>query len=282
MTMLYQYIRIIKNKNGTLSDMSLDNQDESSSCLFNLVPNDDYIYIGQQLPFNNFYIKSSVANAVNSVMSIDYWDGNNWRSAVDVIDGTSQTGKTMARSGVIQFSPNHYYRWTRVDDTSEAPSPNDLRTLTIYNLYWVRLKVSASLTNTTATKRVSYCFSSHQQLDNRDHTINAYLASFGVGKTSWEDEIITASIDIVNELKARNLIIESGQILRFENVTVATDWRALMNIYRDLGGDYNNKYEKAKEEMNRALSSKVFTFDKNKDGETQSYEVSENQHGLSR
>jgi hypothetical protein len=280
--MLYQWIRIIKNKNGVLTDMSLDNQDESATCLLNLDITTDYLYIGQQLPFNNFYVKSAVANAVNATLQIEYWDGNVWKSAVDVIDGTSVSGKTLAKSGGIQFSPNHYYQWWRVDDTSEAPSPSDLRTLTIYNLYWIRIRSSATLTATTASKKIAYCFSSHQQIDNKDHTINAFLPAFGTGKTSWEDEIMVASIDVVNELKARNLIMESGQILRFENVSVATDWRTLMNLYRDLGGDYNDKYDKAWKEFNRALASKYFTFDKNKNAEVNQCEIQENQHGLSR
>lgn len=280
--MLYQWIRVIKNKNGTYTDLSLDNQDESATCLLNINVTTDYLYIGQHFPFNNFYIKIGTANSNSSNMLIDYWDGNIWRSAVDVLDATNSGGKTLARSGVIQFSPNHYYQWTMIDDTSEAPSPADLQTLTMYNLYWIRIKFSASLSNTTASKKIAYCFSTHQQLDNRDRTINSYLTAFGAGKTSWEDELITSSLDVVNELKARNLIIESGNILRFEGVSVATDWRALMNIYRELGGDYNDKYDKAYIEFNRSLSSKVFTFDKNKNAEVECREINENQYGLSR
>lgn len=280
--MLYQWIRLIKNKAGVFTDLSLDNQDESATCLLNLTTGTDYLYLGQHFPFNNFYVKIGTPNAVSAFMQIEYWDGNNWRSAVDVIDGTNVGGKSLAKSGAVQFSPNHYYQWWRVDDTSEAPSPTDLQTLTMYNLYWIRIKFTATLTGTTASKKVAYCFSTHQQLDNRDRTINAFLPAFGAGKTSWEDELITASLDIVNELKARNLIIESGNILRMEGVSVATDWRCLMNIYRDLGGDYNDKYDKAYTEMNRALASKVFTFDKNMNAQVEVKEISENQHGLSR
>jgi hypothetical protein len=280
--MLYQWIRVIKNKNGTLSDLSLANQDESATMLVNLVNGTDYLYIGQHFPFNNFYYQLGTANALPSAIQIEYWDGNNWRSAVDVIDGTSVAGAALSRSGLIQFSPHKLYNWWRVDDTSDTPGPADLRPLTIYKLFWIRIKVSAALTLTTAGKRICYCFSSHQQLDNRDRTINSFLPAFGTGKTSWEEEIITASMDVVGELKARNLIVDGANILRFESVSAATDWRTLINIYRDLGGDYKEKYDTAYIEFNRALASKVFTFDKNMNAEVETREISLNQYGLSR
>ncbi|MGV8130800.1 MAG: hypothetical protein ACP5N7_01730, partial [Candidatus Pacearchaeota archaeon] len=106
--------------------------------------------------------------------------------------------------------------------------------------------------------------------------------AFAPGKTSWEDEIITASIDVVNELKARNLIIDHGNILRLESVTTATDWRALMNIYFNLGGDYTEKYNTAYKEFNRALSTKYFIFDKNNNAEVDIRETKTSQDLMSR
>lgn len=265
--MLYQWLRLIKSDNGTLTDISLANQNESTDLVMNLTVSEDYIYVGQQYPFNNFYIQSDVANDVASVMSIEYWDGSVWKNAVDVLDATSVNGVSLAQSGVVQFSPDYHYRWSFVPDTSDtAMSPTELRTLTIYNLYWIRIKWSATLNALTTIKKITYCFSSHQQIDNRDSTINAYLGSFAVGKTSWENEIITASMDVVLELKRKNLIVHEGQVLRFDDVSNATDWRTLINIYRDLGGDYKEKYDDALKEYSNALDVRRFSFDVNNDG----------------
>lgn len=244
--MLYQWLRLIKSDNGVLTDLSIDNQNESKVCTLDLTTGEDYLYIGQQYPFNNFYYQMSIANDVSCVALIEYWDGTLWRSAVDVLDATSSGGCSLAQSGAIQFSPNFHYRWALTYDTTEGSSPAELSTLTVYNLYWCRVKFSATLKATTASKKFTYAFSTHQQIDNRDHTINGYLPAFGAGKTTWEDEIIVSSLDVVHDLKRRNLIINKGQILRFEDVTTATDWKTLMCIYRDLGGDYDNKYNRAR------------------------------------
>jgi len=265
--MLYQWLRLIKSDNGVLTDISLANQNEASTCLMDLTVDEDYIYIGQQYPFNNFYIKSGIANDVASTMSIEYFTGSDWQNAVDILDATSVNGVSLAQSGVVQFSPDYHHRWSYVPDTSDTSiSPTELRTLTIYNLYWIRIKWSATLNALTAIKKFTYCFSSHQQIDNRDSTINSYLTAFKAGKTSWEDEIITASMDVVLELKRKNLIVHEGQVLRFDDVSNATDWRTLINIYRDLGGDYKEKYDDALKEYSNALDVRRFSFDVNNDG----------------
>jgi hypothetical protein len=269
--MLYQWIRLIKSDNGVLTDISLDNQNESKTCLLNLTTGEDYIYIGQQYPFNNFYYKSAVANDVSAVLSIEYWDGSFWKAAVDVLDATSANGASLANSGAVQFTPNYHYRWARVYDTSETFAPAELQSLTIYNLYWIRLKWSATLKATTASKKFTYAFSTHQQINHRDSTIGPYLPSFNL--TSWEDPIITASMDVVLDLKRKNLIIHEGQILRFDDVTNATNWRTLINIYRDLGGDYKDKHDAASKEYYRSIDMKGFTFDKNENAFVETDEV---------
>ena len=90
--MLYQYIRTFDADDGTLTDLSLDNQDESSTLPFDLVVSEDYYYIAQFFPFNNFFVQIDTANDVTASITLEYYDGTSWREAVDVLDGTSTSG----------------------------------------------------------------------------------------------------------------------------------------------------------------------------------------------
>ena len=261
--MLYQWLRLFRSDNGTLTDISLENQDETATNVQDIVASEDYLYLGQQFPFNNFYYKSEVANTNASTMALEYWDGSNWILAVDLLDGTRSTTKTLAKSGLVQFSPNLHNRWQITYDTSEiGVGPTALNSITVYNMYWLRIKFSADLAITTESKKFCYCFSSHQQVAQKDSTLANYLTAFGV--TTWEDYIINASIEVVNDLKRMSLIINRGQILKIEDVSVATDWKTMMGLYFELGGDYQEKYTNAIKRYADAIDLKSYTFDINK------------------
>lgn len=276
--MLYQWIRLLRSTAGTITDASLANQEEASSVVHDITAATDYLYLGQACPFNNFYYKMNVANTNDSTLKIEYWDGNSWVFAVDLLDGTRSVAKTLAKSGVIQFSPNFKNRWQIVYDTSEVNiGPADLNSVTIYNMYWLRISFTSNLSVTTASDKICYCFSTHQQINHRDSTLKNYLASFNV--TTWEDHIINASIDTAHELKKRNLIKSHGQILRLEDVSIATDWKTIMSIYFDLGGDYLEKLKAASKEFDNALDLKAPSLDLNNNAYV---DVSENQYSQTR
>lgn len=266
--MLFQWIRIIKSISSVLTDVSLDNQNESGGFVVN-ASETDYLYIGKYYPFNNFYSKVSVPNDETSSLSIQYWagEGNGWKDAVDVIDATSVSGKTLSQSGLIQFSPHRLYSWGKIYDTSETSgTPTELQSLTIYNLYWLRLKFSAVLKDTTEIKKICYAFTQSQQLNNLDNLINNYLTSFQIGKTSWEDEIITASEYVINDMRSKGIIKNEGQILRINDVSIPTDWRTLAIIYYSLGPSFEKQYIEALRMYEKTLNIERMSIDENEDG----------------
>ena len=265
--MLYQYIRIFFSNNGTLTDYSLQNQEEAATVPLEMVSAEDWIYVGQHYPFNNFFIQIDTANAVSSTMSIQYWGGKSqeWVDALDILDNTSVSGATLARSGIIQFTPDVDHIWHGVADTKNEPQPLGLETLNIYNVHWMRFKASADTTAGSAAKRIAYAFTQNQQLDNIDVTINQFLTSFASGKTNWDDEIITASMQLVSDLRRKGLIVSPGQILRFDDVSLAADLKTLMLIYKNLGPGYQAKLEMTARDYENALSLTRFSFDTNED-----------------
>lgn len=264
--MLYQYLRVIHSDNSVLKDWSLRNQEEGQTLPFALVTTEDYVYLGQHYPFNNFFMQLSVANDVAASLGIQYWDAVAWRDAVDILDGTADNnGVPLAKSGIVQFSPDPQYRWFITSDTKRGKFPPELETLNIYNVYWLRIKYSATLKATTALKRIAFAFSRHQQIDSYDAKINQYLDSFAVGKTSWDDEIVTATFMLLRDLKKRGLAQAQGDILRLDNFSIPTDWKTLEIIYRSLGGDFKEKLLEAKEQYEKTLSLERYTFDKDED-----------------
>lgn len=274
--MLYEYLRVVHDDNGTLTDKSLDNSSESTNITGVLVPGEDEYYLGMDIPFNNFFIQmSSNVNDVSSVMSVYYWINNTWQQAVDVLDGTSANGASLARSGIVTFSPNRQYHWRKTEDTSDtnANSPTELQGLTIYNMHWIKIVFSGTHTLNTAIKRITYAFTRSERLDNLDTQINEYQASFETGKTDWDNEIITASESIIQDLKSRKLIRHRGEILRIDELALACDYKTLAVIYNSLGKSFYDKRDWAEDKYKQVIQSSIFTVDVNNDGFTHENEV---------
>jgi len=282
--MLYQWLRLIHGDNGTLIERSIDNQDEATTVSLVIDSAQDYLYIGQHYPFNNFFIQMDTVNANAGSIAIQYWTSKNvgWVNAVDILDGTSVSGVPLARTGVIQFSPDSQYSWQIVGDSKQEPQPTGLETVSIYNMYWLRVRWSATPSAGCDMKRLAYCFTRSQQIDNIDVQINQFLTSFASGKTSWDDEIVTASMMVVNDMRRRGIIVHPGNLLRFDDVTLATDWMTLQLIYRNLGPAFVDRLTRAKEEYERAISVKAFSLDQNNDAFLNRSEITGSVIGLVR
>lgn len=270
--MLLNYFRVFPKLSSVLSDKSLDNQDDTKTVALNLAST-DYLYLAQRYPFTNVFFHIDTANTNASVMSIDIWDGTEWRAAVDVLDGTSSGGKTLAQSGGVQWCVDDDYTWQRVTDTSDTYAPADLQSLHIYNLYWMRIKVSANLSASTDVKEICHAFTTSQKLKDMDIEINGYLESFETGKTDWINEIKTGSKLTIQELQRLGLVMSEGQIIDLNDVYIAATQRTLALIYSNLGSAYAERMAKKMEEFSKSLNIRNFSFDKNADGKLTQDEV---------
>lgn len=275
--MLSQWIRVFFSDNGALTDKSIAAQD-GSGMAFPAVAAQDYIYVGQYFPFNNLFIEmSTTVNDEASILSCEYWDSRQWRSGVDFVDGTNVSGATLARSGVFQFSPNRNYSWQYVVDTSDPQGvPAELSTLSIYDLYWLRLKVSANLDAATVLKKISYAFTTNEAMRSIDPDIDKYLVPWGgATKTSWNEQIILASQHLVADLKGRQLIVGVGNLVRFDDISLAVAYRTNALIYSQLGAAFKDKYADAIKQYESLLNLKRFTIDKNNNAQVERNEVSQ-------
>jgi hypothetical protein len=279
--MLSQWIRIIRGVSGVLSDLSIEMQ-TSAATTVNLDSTADYLYIGQSFPFNNFFVQVGTANTSDSVLTVEYWDGNSWTAAVDVIDGTKASGKTFAQSGVVMFSPSRNTNWQIVQDTSDEETTFGLQSLEIYDMYWLRISVSADLYASTSINKIGYSFCTDEQLLSVAPEINKFLTGWAAGKTNWIEQIILGSQHMVAKLKEIGLVVTNGQILRFDDVSIPTVYKTLELIYWGLGEAYRPKMLEARDWSDKLLTIERFTIDRNKDGLLSRSELSGSTGGLIR
>lgn len=271
--MLLDYIRIFKFDGSSLTDQSLLNQDDSSTMPLNL-DTDDYLYIGQRFPFTNLFFQMDTVNGVTGSISVDYWDGKQWRAGVDVLDGTKSSTIPLAKSGNLSWSVNHDYGWQIVNDTTDSSAPSGLASVYLYDTYWTRLSVDNAVSGSCDAKEIGYAFTTSSQLKSIDVEIDGYLSSFESGKTDWNPEIMTASKQVVTDLKRLGLVIHSGQIMELDDVWLPATYKTLALIYFNLGPSYNDKRAAVENMYKNALNNRRYTFDSNADGKLDKREIS--------
>ena len=191
-------------------------------------------------------------------ISMSYHNGADWVPVVDLLDGTSG----FTKSGVIQFSPNRNTRWDMAEDTAQD-GPSDLNSFTIYNLYWIKIEFGSALDAGTALKKITYKFCTDAELEDYDSDIDEFLTAFS--QSDWTPQILTASLEVVDDMKRKGLIVDSGQVLRLGDVARPTAYKTLLIIYLSLGDAYADRRAEVKELYKNSFSG-VYTIDRNNDG----------------
>lgn len=264
--MLNQWIRIFSIDNTVATDITLATQDKNAYTAIPMVYNEDYVYIGQELPFNQLFMEVKAANTASSVLSVEVWNGS-WDSVAETIDGTSSAGKTLAVSGNVQFTLDKNSSWLYLPDTSEAGATFGLTGVKLYNLYWARIKVSASLSAGTQIRRISYKFTTDDKLEELDPNLDTYRTAWDSTKTEWLDQILDASSRIAEHFKTSGIISGIQGVLRIDStIFTATAYRALSLVYSGLGKEYADAKKDALGEYNGLLEGFKLKLDANADG----------------
>lgn len=267
--------RVIFSDNGTLNDLSVNlNNYHSGTGSIGVVATQDYIYIGSRYPFNSFYMAFGTANTQASTLSIDYWDGSSWQSAVDVIDQTSG----FQQDGLITFVPDKGESGWVLEDTVDR-SGNEMVTglgdVTIYDQYWLRLSLSANLDAGTTIKWVMYKFMVDDDLYSEYPIFNSSTLkdAYESGKTDWEEQIIVGSKLVVDELVRRGLIQSGNQLLDYSKLESPTVPKVAELIFNALGDDYENDRLKARDVFKERSGNKIFNIDLNNNATLDNREI---------
>jgi hypothetical protein len=241
----------------------------------------DAIYIASDFPLNHLYIKmGDVVNDINSSISIQYWDGTNWISSVNLNDYTY----AFSQSGFIEFTPDRDEQWLMESTKASGESITDLETITVYDKYWMKITVSVTLKNNIELQWIGNKFSEDEDLYSEYPIFNdtTFLTGFQTGKVNWEEQHIKAAEIIIQDMKRKNVIIGKEQILERDILRPASVAKVAEIIFNAFGNDYNEQRQHAKEEYLRRMDLSKYSVDTNNNGIVDAVDVRYSQGWLSR
>ena len=260
--------RFIHSDNATLKDYSTEMNDYySGTAVIDYFTGQDYIYIGSRFPFNSFYLKVASVNAVSATPTIEYWGGNEWETAVEIIDETASSGVPLAQDGWITFTPDKQEGWN-IDDTIKSNGSEEidgLGSISIYDHYWVRISYSATLTSTTELSFIGYIFSNdnHLKAEYIELTKSTFLDAYESGKTNWEEQHLRASEVLIDDLISDGIVNSGNQLLDRRKLIRVNVCKAAELIYDQFGDDYIDQRDQALIKYNKRKSKGIFNVDIN-------------------
>lgn len=259
--------RVIYSDNGTLTDLTtnLENYHSGTYTFSGFTAAEDYIYIGNIVPFNHFYLKMATASIASTTMSIHYWTGNSWQAVVETIDETSG----LTQDGFVTFVPDRDHAWVDGNTNGQGRQVTGLTSVTIYDKYWIRISFNNDLTANSIISWVGQKFSNDNDLGSEypDLTRSNVLTAFESGKTDWEEQHVRAAEIIVDTLITKNVIFAKGQILERRSFMLPSVSKVAEVIYNSFGDDYSDQKKDARNEFEKRMDKSIFDVDSNLDGE---------------
>jgi len=274
-------MRIFIKSGSAVSEVSKELNSYTSGATLATIASTDAIYLAVDFPMNHFYLKmGTVLNTESSVMSVQYWNGEDWISSVHVNDYTD----ALSNSGMVEFTPDRDEAWMRDDTNDNGNEITDLSSIKVYDKYWIKIKFSASLTAAIELLWIGNLFSTDSDLLSEFPIFNdsSFMLAFKAGKTSWEEQHVKAAELIIQDLKRRNVIIGPEQILEYNLLLPASVCKTAEIIYNAFGNDYLSQRDSARAEYKQRCDLSKFILDTNSNGIVDHYEVSESQGWLSR
>jgi hypothetical protein len=254
--------RVIFSDNGTLTDYSVELSTFTEETVsLATTTGEDYLYIGSDLPFNHKYFLIETANEDAAAVTIEYWDGNAWIEAVDVLDSTKSTGASMGKNGHIQYSFDDDKTSWGADDAEDITG---ISTLHIENLFWLRLSWSASIDFTL--RYIGHRFSADADLATYypELSKSAVKAQFASGKTDWDHQTLAAANEIIRDLKIKRIVLSPNQILDWRKFRTASIHKLAELIFNAFGDDYVNNLQASRAYYVEAMNQVYFDIDANR------------------
>ncbi len=260
--------RVIYSNNGVLTDLSDDVEKYRTgvATIADFVGSEDAIYIGNVAPFNHLYFKFGTLNILPVNMSVKYWDGKSWFDVVEKRDRTDG----FRQDGIVEWVPDRNRAWQR-DNTNNNGNEKilGLGSVTIYDLYWIKITFNSNLTASTQLKYIGYLFSNDDDLISEypDLVRTKVKEGFETGKQNWEEQHVRASEILIDDLIKKEVIWNKGQILHRQDYTLANICKVAEIIYAAFGDDFEDQMIKARQEYASRLDKKRFSVDLDGNGE---------------
>ena len=258
--------RVVLSDNAVLSDLSRSVGDLfSSTSTLAIVAAEDALFLGSDQPFNHRYFKVSTANTSASVASVSIWTGSAFVPAVDVIDFTSVAGKTLAASGIIQWTTSRTSGWSRASDSANVTG---LTGTAIYDMFWVKITFSADLLASTAVSYFGHKFSDDSLMGGYypDLLRSKVMTAYTSGKTSWDEQHVLASEELIRDLRKRRYVSSGSEVFDWELFAVPSMHKCAAIIMGGMGEDYADRVIDAQESYQNQLENTLAGLDRNNDG----------------
>jgi hypothetical protein len=252
--------RVIYKNNLGLTDISAEMHNYLSKNFTFTYLEGDFIYIGARLPFNHVYMKMDKFNETSTNVKIEYYDGNQWREVVDVIDSTNG----LKNNGHIEFTPDKEHPWWRYDTNYSLSVIEELKDVTIYDRFWLRISFDEVLTEVELS-HIGNIFSDDEDLkiEYPDLLRENVISAFDNGKDNWEDQHLRASHLLIKDLIDIGVIDEKGQILNWRDYTDASIHKVAEIVFNSFGDSYVDNSEMARKEYKSRLNKRIHRVDRN-------------------
>lgn len=281
-------IRVLYSDNGTLSDFTknVNNYHSGTSTISSFLYTEDYIYIGQRMPFNSLFFKFGTANTTSSTVTVKIWDGNSWSSAVEVFDETLSSGASFGQDGYLSWNVDRNELWGLEDTVSNSGTTliTGLGGVEIYDHYWIQLSFSASLDANTSMTFVGQKFCTQAEMGTfyADLVLSATMTGWESGKTTWEEQHVACSRLIAKRLRRDGIIDHSGQILDRDDFSEACIHRTAEIAYSQMGPRYEEARALAMKKYEDCMKNVQPIIDRNADGDIDRNELKFQQGSLTR
>jgi hypothetical protein len=279
--------RIIWDDNGTLKDLSVGlNNYHSGTETITFKTATDKIYIGSTLPFNHRYFWMSTANTNAATVAIRIWDGDEWKSCIDIIDQTIATSASLGASGHISFMMNKDDGWLREDTNQDGSTVTGLTDVNIYDLYWSEWSWNADWSS-TVIKFIGNKFAEDEDLTSLGYgdldNTNMRKAFFkGTDPGTWDEVHFEVAEFIIKDLKQKKVIFDKNQIIRWELLKPAAVHKLAEMVYRGFGDAFEDNRKRAATDYYKAINLDIFKVDKNANTRVDGHESVSGQGELTR
>lgn len=227
--MLTQRLKVLHDDNNTFldhSDFAIDYTRDFFS--LELVAAEDYIYVGDDKPINNFFVEMNVANTNACELTVEYFT-TAWTEVSNFFDRS----QGFTRSGHLTWDK------TLTESEVNAGTGHQKNSVNGIEKYWVRLKPSADFSIGTIVAGLNIVFSDDVDLKEEYYEITQYLpenqASFIHSHVAARNEIIQS---VRNNAKIRaDIRVDNMQELNafdlhnFEQVRQASKYLTLYKLF---------------------------------------------------
>ena len=269
-----QRIFLYTASTGTFKDLSALNiwNSEAPPIDFNMLVG-DYIYIASFLPFNHKFFQFGTPDTTPRKPIIEVLNGPaDWNQVVNQIDLTDG----LKQSGVLGWVPDKDRGWALISRSkTEIPIFQPIATAPeIYDSYWMRISFDSP--NAFTLKHVGQKFSSDADLYQEYPNLKAVsiLNSWKVGKTTWDDQALTAASYISKALISKNIIFSNNQILDIAVYRSASVHKTANIIYSGLGiRNYAEEVKLTEQRFKDAMNQGYYHPDQNANGRRDRFEA---------